>query len=124
MPTKRIVIIPTALLVFLLIVFLLPRYFYKGDTSYNFAEADIRYISKSLELFYSDKGRFPTTEDGLEILLNSYVDRLPKDPWGNPYNYVYPGQHNKNSFDLWSNGADGKPGGEDENRDITNWKPR
>ena len=79
-------------------------------------------------------GDFPTTEEGLQALIASpaskadrwqgpYVEvngnKLPLDPWGNPYQYRYPGTHNKGSYDLWSTGPEGTNAGED--KVIGNW---
>jgi general secretion pathway protein G len=78
-------------------------------------------------------GNYPTTEQGLQALVAApptvadrwagpYVDltggKLPLDPWNNPYQYAYPGVHNKDGYDLWSMGPNGKSGDED---DIGNW---
>jgi general secretion pathway protein G len=81
-----------------------------------------------------DTSQFPTSEQGLDALINQPPDarnyqpggylrerRIPIDPWGNPYQYESPGQHNQNSFDLWSWGADGSQGGEGTQSDIGNW---
>jgi general secretion pathway protein G len=81
-----------------------------------------------------DNARYPTSEQGLDALVNEPDDarsypqggylqkrRVPEDPWGNPYEYEQPGQNNSHSFDLWSYGADGKPGGEGVDADIGNW---
>lgn len=65
-----------------------------------------------------DTGSYPTTEEGLSALLQApagksarwrgpYIDRLPEDPWGRPYQYRYPGTHNRDGYDLWSLGPDG-----------------
>jgi general secretion pathway protein G len=81
-----------------------------------------------------DNARYPTAEQGLDALIHEPDDarsyppggylqkrRIPEDPWGNLYEYEQPGQNNSHSFDLWSYGADGKPGGEDVDADIGNW---
>jgi general secretion pathway protein G len=81
--------------------------------------------------------RYPTTEQGLEALVarptsppeplrypeGGYLRRtkLPEDPWGQPYNYAAPGTNNPHSFDVWSWGADGSPGGTGDDADIGNW---
>ncbi|MEX0323397.1 MAG: type II secretion system major pseudopilin GspG [Puniceicoccaceae bacterium] len=77
-----------------------------------------------------DTGSFPSTEDGgLMALLNQpsgmegkwkgpYIDELPDDPWGTPYQYKYPGTHNKSGYDFWSFGPDKSPSPEDN---IGNW---
>jgi len=76
-----------------------------------------------------DNFRYPTTSEGLNALVsnpgsaknwNQYLANKPKDPWGNEYQYLSPGQKNKD-FDVWSNGADGAAGGTDDNADIGNW---
>jgi len=93
------------------------------------ARTDIANIETSLDSFEVDCGRFPTTEEGLMALLEQptnargwhgpYLKRgMPKDHWGNPYIYRYPGQHNTSGYDLWSFGPDGQEGGGD---DIDNW---
>lgn len=101
------------------------------------ARAQINNLEGVLELYRMDSGRFPTTEQGLEALVHppggdaaprnyppgGYLKggRVPPDPWGNPYQYEAPGQHNQHSFDLWSEGADGTAGGEGTDADIGNW---
>jgi general secretion pathway protein G len=94
-------------------------------------------LESSLELYNMDNGRFPTTEQGLEALISEptgapeplnyqpggYLKggQLPFDSWGNEFQYESPGSHNQNSFDLWSFGKDGAPGGEEADADIGNW---
>ncbi len=91
-------------------------------------------LESVLELYRMDSARYPTTEQGLDALVNEPDDarnyppggylqkqRIPEDPWGNPYEYEQPGQNNSHSFDIWSFGADGKPGGEGVDSDIGNW---
>jgi general secretion pathway protein G len=93
------------------------------------ATTDIANIGVALNAFEVHCGRFPTTEEGLRALLEQpsnangwqgpYLEKgLPKDRWGNPYQYRFPGQHNVNGFDLYSFGPDGQDGGGD---DIDNW---
>lgn len=76
-------------------------------------------------------GRYPTTEEGLQALLTRpseeaenwqgpYIRRLPNDPWGNPYQYRFPGERNPDGFDLWSWGPDGR----DSDANIGNWVRR
>ena len=100
------------------------------------ARVQIRNIEQALELFKLDNGFFPTTEQGLEALVRlpeagrapknyrkgGYLDRLPKDPWGNAYVYVSPGSHG--DYDISSYGADSAPGGEGEDADINSWETR
>jgi general secretion pathway protein G len=101
------------------------------------ARAQINNLEGVLELYRMDNGRFPSSEQGLEALVHApsgdpaprnyppggYLKggRVPPDPWGNPYHYEEPGQHNQHSFDLWSEGADGTAGGEGTDADIGNW---
>jgi general secretion pathway protein G len=89
------------------------------------ASSDIRALSSALKLYKLDNFKFPGTSDGLDSLVSGakdgkgYIDRLPADPWGNDYQYLYPGE--KQEFDLWSYGSDGQLGGDDVNADIGNW---
>jgi general secretion pathway protein G len=98
------------------------------------ARTQIKNLEAALETYRMDNARFPTSEQGLDALINPPPDvrnyqtggylrerRIPVDPWGNPYQYESPGQHNDHSFDLWSFGADGSPGGEGTDADIGNW---
>ena len=91
-------------------------------------------LESVLELYRMDSARYPSTEQGLDALVNEPEDarnyppggylqkrRVPEDPWGNRYEYEQPGQNNPHSFDLWSFGADGKAGGEGVDADIGNW---
>ncbi len=91
-------------------------------------------LESVLELYRMDNARYPTTEQGLDALVNEPDDarsyppggylqkrHVPEDPWGNPYEYEQPGQNNTHAFDIWSYGADGKPGGEGVDADIGNW---
>ncbi len=98
------------------------------------AKQDMRVIEAALKLYKLDNYTYPTTDQGLEALVTQplgepaprqwkeggYLDQLPKDPWGFPYYYLFPGQHKE--FDLWSHGADGLPGGTDTNSDLGNWQ--
>ncbi|MFA6636152.1 MAG: type II secretion system major pseudopilin GspG [Candidatus Omnitrophota bacterium] len=96
------------------------------------AEADVNSnIAMALKLYELDNGISPTTEQGLNALMDRpstspapvswtgpYLERHPVDPWGNPYKYRYPGTHNAGGYDLFSSGQDGQEGTED---DVTNW---
>ncbi|MBN2428948.1 MAG: type II secretion system major pseudopilin GspG [Deltaproteobacteria bacterium] len=98
------------------------------------ATVDIRALEGSLGLFKLDNGFFPTTEQGLEALVNKpttgripskyadggYVKNVPLDPWGNAYVYLCPGVHSE--FDIISYGADGEAGGEGNNADVNSWE--
>ena len=97
------------------------------------AKQDIAAIAQSLKLYRLDNMRYPSTEQGLQALVNKpaieplpgnwkgggYLERLPQDPWGHPYQYLQPGRHGE--IDLYSLGADGQPGGEGNDADIGNW---
>lgn len=102
-----------------------------GEARVVRAQQDIRGIASALGLYKLDNFVYPTTAQGLDALVNKpsgqpdapnwkgYLDNLPKDPWGRPYQYQSPGQYG--AFDVFSWGADGKPGGEGENADVGNW---
>jgi general secretion pathway protein G len=97
------------------------------------ARNDIRALESALNLYRLDNFRYPTTDQGLRALVErptgqpearnwragGYIDRLPNDPWGNPYQYVHPGRQGE--IDIYSYGADGRPGGEGINAEIGNW---
>ena len=101
------------------------------------AKMQIESLETALRLFKLDNGYYPTTEQGLEALVSKptlgripirwreggYLDKgqVPKDPWGQEFVFLSPGVHNRD-FDLVSKGADGEIGGENEDKDITNWE--
>ncbi len=99
------------------------------------AQSDIAAISSAIKLYRLDNFRYPTTEQGLAALVTKpttdpvpknwatggYMERLPIDPWGQPYQYLLPGVHGE--FDVFSYGADGVSGGSDANADIGSWGP-
>jgi general secretion pathway protein G len=102
-----------------------------GKAKPKIAAADLSNLSTALDLFYLDVGRYPTGEEGLRILFEKPADMPqwggpyvkkgnPKDPWGRAYQYKSPGEHGP--YDVWSYGADGTPGGDGENQDITSWQ--
>ena len=94
---------------------------------------DIRALQTALNLYRLDNYRYPTTDQGLEALVEQpaieplppayrkggYLERMPKDAWGRPYLYLSPGLHGE--VDISSLGADGQPGGEGVNADIQSW---
>ena len=104
----------------------------------NAAVIQIKSIETALKMYKLDDGVYPSTERGLEALVQplatgklaknwkkwGYLEKgqLPKDPWGNDYIYLSPGVHNTDDFDLMSYGPDEEPGGEGENADINNWE--
>jgi len=97
------------------------------------AKQDIRALESALNLYRLDNYVYPSTEQGIDALVTQptsppeprnwkaggYLDRLPSDPWGNPYQYLSPGQ--QGDFDLYSMGADGQLDGQGINADISNW---
>lgn len=85
------------------------------------AKTDIRAIESALNLYKLDNFNYPSTEEGLEALVPRYIDRLAKDPWGNPYLYLSPGLHGE--MDVYTLGADGLQGGTGKDADIGNWDP-
>jgi general secretion pathway protein G len=84
------------------------------------ATTDIHTLENCLDLFKLDKGRYPTTEEGLAAVASSGKCKVSKDPWQNDYVYLYPGQLHPDSFDIKSYGGDGKPGGDGLAADIVN----
>jgi len=84
------------------------------------AKTDIRALESALNLYKLDNFDYPTTDEGLEALLPKYIERLSKDPWGNPYLYLSPGLHG--DVDVYTLGADGLPGGTGKNADVGNWE--
>lgn len=97
------------------------------------ARQDIATLMQGLKLYKLDNQRYPTTEQGLQSLIarpvngpiptnwktGGYLERLPKDPWGNPYQYLSPGL--RGEVDIFSYGADGQPGGTGNDADIGSW---
>lgn len=97
------------------------------------AQQDIQSLNTALSMYKMDNFSYPSTSQGLEALVQKpagqpeaknwkpggYVQKLPNDPWGNPYQYLNPG--NKAEIDIYSLGADGQPGGSELNADIGNW---
>lgn len=96
----------------------------------SIAKTQIENFVSALDAYFIDTGEFPSEEAGLDALRNRpsgvknwqgpYLKKeTPKDPWGNPYAYQYPG--NNGPYDIISYGKDGAPGGESENQDIVSW---
>jgi general secretion pathway protein G len=102
------------------------------DARVTAARTDINNLMQALKLYKLDNQRYPTSAQGLQALLTkptttplptnwkSYLDKLPNDPWGHPYQYLNPGV--KAEIDVMSLGADGQPGGEGKNADIGSWE--
>jgi general secretion pathway protein G len=96
------------------------------------ARTDVNNLMQALKLYRLDNQRYPTTEQGLQALVakpgagpvppnwKPYLEKLPNDPWGRPYQYLNPGV--KGEIDVMSLGADGQPGGDGKNADIGSWQ--
>ncbi|MFZ5833317.1 MAG: type II secretion system major pseudopilin GspG [Planctomycetota bacterium] len=106
---------------------------YQRQANKNAAKSQIGLFDTALETFSMNTNSYPTTEQGLEALITPPADlpdpnkwegpyikgEIPVDPWGNPYQYAYPGGRNPDSYDIWSLGPDMADGTED---DIGNWR--
>ena len=102
------------------------------DSRITAARSDVNNLMQALKLYKLDNQVYPSTEQGLQALAQRpttapaapnwrpYVDKLPNDPWGRPYQYVNPGV--KGEIDVFSFGADGQPGGEGKDADIGSWQ--
>ncbi|NCO53383.1 MAG: type II secretion system major pseudopilin GspG, partial [Deltaproteobacteria bacterium] len=109
-----------------------PRMFGKvGSSKLKAAKAQISLLETALDTYRLDVGKYPTTDQGLEVLRTKPSDvekwdgpylpkDVPMDPWGKPYVYRSPGEHG--DFDIISYGADGRQGGEGEDSDVVSWK--
>ncbi|MGJ9418390.1 type II secretion system major pseudopilin GspG [Massilia sp. CMS3.1] len=105
-----------------------------GESRVVAAKTDIATMMQALKLYKLDNQRYPTTEQGLQALTTKptsgpsangwkdggYVEKLPKDPWGNSYQYLSPGLHGE--VDIFSFGADGQANGEGEDADVGSWQ--
>ncbi|MDD2800473.1 MAG: type II secretion system major pseudopilin GspG [Methylobacter sp.] len=103
-----------------------------GESKTKAAKVQIEDLAASLDMYKLDLGRYPTSEQGLNALIQAPDDakrwngpylrksKIPLDPWQQEYHYAAPGAHGK--FDLFSWGADAKEGGEGEDQDITSWE--
>ncbi len=110
------------------------------DARVSTARTQMKLIETALEFYKMDNGRYPSDDQGLEALIRKptsgadarnyrpegYLknEAALTDPWGEPYYYEIPGQHNPYSFDLWSHGSDASPGGEGVDADFGNWSER
>ena len=108
----------------------------RTDAQVKTAQANISALSQSLERYSLQLFTYPTEEQGLEALVvepsglsdnalyprGGFIQKLPVDPWGRPYQYVFPAERSRAAYDVFSYGADGEAGGEEENADIGNWE--
>jgi general secretion pathway protein G len=126
-------IMVVVIIIGLLAAFIVPKVIGQVDQAkVSKAKADIQSLESALTMYRIDNSRYPTSDAGLTALVQKpndpaiknwkgpYLDRISKDPWGNEYQYAYPGTHGK-EYDLFSMGADGQPGGEGLDADIGNW---
>ncbi len=102
------------------------------DARITAARTDVNNLMQALKLYRLDNQRYPTTEQGLQALVTrpstspepprwkAYLDKLPRDPWGRPYQYLQPGAHGE--VDVFSLGADGQPAGPGNDADIGGWE--
>lgn len=107
---------------------------YLGESKTKAAKLQIEEFGNSLDLFKIDVGRYPDSQEGLQALVQAptgagsdrwhgpYLRKkvVPKDPWGNDYKYTAPGSHGP--YDIVALGADGREGGEGENKDVLGWE--
>ena len=103
-----------------------------GEAKVTAARTDVGNLMQALKLYKLDNQRFPTADQGLESLVRKpgsgpvpnnwkpYLDKLPKDPWGQPYQYANPGLNGE--IDIFSFGADGKAGGDGNDADVGSWQ--
>ncbi len=118
----------------ILAVVIVPRVIDRPDQArVSRAQSDIAALEAALALYRLDNRSYPTTEQGLDALVarpsrapvpenwaeGGYIARVPSDPWGREYQYLYPGV--QADYDLFSYGADGRPGGSGVNAVIGNW---
>ncbi|NOY69507.1 MAG: type II secretion system major pseudopilin GspG [Deltaproteobacteria bacterium] len=121
----------------ILAVYLAPKIMGEPDKAKRTkAMVDIQALETALKMYKLDNGHYPTTAQGLQALVTApsggpsaknwreggYLEKskVSKDPWGNDYVYLSPGVHG--DLDIMSYGADGEPGGEGKNKDISNWE--
>ena len=102
------------------------------DARVTAARTDVNNLMQALKLYRLDNQRYPSADQGLQALVakpavgatpanwKPYLDKLPKDPWGQPYQYLNPGV--KGEIDVYSFGADGQTGGEGKNADVGSWQ--
>jgi len=103
-----------------------------GESKHKAAKLQVEELQSALDTYALDVGRYPTTDEGLQALVEApgsstawhgpYLrkKKVPLDPWNNPYHYVSPGQHAR--VDIFSLGADNTDGGEGENGDVVSWE--
>ena len=116
----------------ILAVLIVPRVVGRTDEARTVAaKQDVAAIMQALKLYRLDNGRYPSTEQGIAALVTKpqsepvpanwqkYLDRIPKDPWGNVYQYLNPGV--RGEIDVFTLGADARPGGSGPDADVGSW---
>jgi len=107
----------------------------RTDAQFKTAQANVAALSQSLDRYSLVLYSYPSEDQGLEALVEEpegldsnalyprggFIQKLPVDPWGRPYQYVFPAERSSGEYDIFSFGADGEIGGEGENADIGNW---
>ena len=105
----------------LLAALVVPKFFGHVDKAMQQdTQAQIELLGQALDLYRLEKHKYPSTDDGLKAIASYLKKEVPKDPWGNDFVYISPGEHGE--YDLLSYGADNVEGGEKNNRDIVSWK--
>lgn len=127
-------ILVVVVIIGILAAVVVPRFMDEPDKARQVkARQDIQALVTALNMYRLDNHSYPSTNQGLRALVQrpsgqpeplnyktgGYIERLPKDPWGRDYLYLNPGVHGE--IDVWTNGADGQPGGEGANAEIGNW---
>jgi general secretion pathway protein G len=118
------IMIVVAIIAILMGVVIVPNIMrYPKKARVEAAKIQIKGFQLPLNEYMTTHGNYPSTQEGLEALVTEKI--LTKkditDPWGNPYQYRYPGESDPDNYDVWSYGADGKDGGEGFNADIKSW---
>lgn len=127
-------ILVVVVIIGILAAVVVPRFMDEPDKARQVkARQDIQAIVTALNMYRLDNQVYPSTNQGLRALIErpsgqpeplsyksgGYIERLPKDPWGRDYLYLNPGVHG--DIDVWSNGANGQPGGDGANAEIGSW---
>jgi general secretion pathway protein G len=115
-------------LVIPILFFVIPKKIGHVDKKTQKTKFKLKYIESLIDEYHFKKGNYPSSLKDLTIFLKKFksaqsynLEQLLIDPWGNKFNYLFPGIHNSETYDLWSYGADNLPSGKAGNKDITNW---
>jgi general secretion pathway protein G len=105
----------------IIMAWVVPKFFGHVDKANQVdAQTQIELLGQGLDLYRLEKGKYPSNEEGLKAIQSYLKKELPKDPWGNEFQYKSPGDHG--DYDLISYGADNAEGGEGNDLDIVSWK--